>query len=50
VLGGPGGNRMKRFMVADSGNIGYDGMKVYLVRVATLVAFVPDEPFSKEAK
>ena len=38
VLGGPGGNRMKRFMVADSGNIGYAGMKVYLVRVATLVA------------
>ena len=37
VLGGPGGNRMKRFSVADSANIGYAGMKVYLLRVATLI-------------
>ena len=37
VLGGPHGNRMKRFSVADSGNIGFGGMKVYLLRVATLI-------------
>ncbi len=38
VLGGPSGNRMRRFAVADSANIGYQGMKVYLLRVSTLIA------------
>src|SRR5262249_59390639 len=38
VLGGHGGNRMRRIAVADSGAVGYGVMKVYLLRVATLVA------------
>ena len=38
VLGGPGGNRMKRISVADSGDITHATMKVYLLRVATLVS------------
>ena len=38
VLGGPQGNRMKAFSAADSGSLDFSGMKVYLVRVSTLVA------------
>lgn len=38
VLGGPGGSRMRRFSVADSATIAHSTMKVYLVRVSTLVA------------
>jgi len=38
VLGGHAGNRMRRFAAADSAAVGYAGMKIYLLRVATLVA------------
>ena len=37
VLGGSGSNRMRRFSAADSGIVAYSGMKLYLLRVATLV-------------
>ena len=38
VLGGSGSNRMKRVAAADSAVVAYTGMKVYLLRVATLMA------------
>jgi CRISPR-associated protein Csm5 len=38
VLGGSGSNRMKRLAASDSSVVAYSGMKVYLLRVATLVA------------
>ena len=38
VLGGSGNNRMRRVSVADSGVVDYTGMKVYLLRTATLIA------------
>jgi CRISPR-associated protein Csm5 len=38
ALGGSGANRMRRVAVADSGVVAYSGMKVYLVRTATLIA------------
>lgn len=38
VLGGSGSNRMKRLAASDSSVVTYTGMKVYLLRVATLVA------------
>jgi CRISPR-associated protein Csm5 len=38
ALGGSSSNKMRRFSAADSAEIAYSAMKVYLVRVATLVA------------
>jgi len=38
VLGGPGSSRMKRVSAADSGAITHSNMRVYLLRVATLIA------------
>ncbi len=38
VLGGSGSSRMKRFSVGDSAPVTHSGMKVYLLRVSTLVA------------
>jgi CRISPR-associated protein Csm5 len=38
VLGGPGNSRMRRISAADSAPITHAGMKVYLLRVSTLVA------------
>jgi CRISPR-associated protein Csm5 len=38
VLGGPGANRMRRVSAGDSSPIAHSTMKVYLLRVATLVA------------
>ncbi|HVO96703.1 MAG TPA: type III-A CRISPR-associated RAMP protein Csm5 [Bryobacteraceae bacterium] len=38
VLGGSGASRMKRFAAADSAPVAHAGMKVYLLRVSTLVA------------
>jgi CRISPR-associated protein Csm5 len=38
VLGGPGSSRMRRLSAADSASITHAGMKVYLIRVSTLVA------------
>jgi CRISPR-associated protein Csm5 len=38
ALGGPNGNRMRRFSIADSGSLDFSGMKVYLARVSTLIA------------
>lgn len=38
ALGGAASNRLRRFLAADSDEISYSAMKVYLVRVATLVA------------
>jgi CRISPR-associated protein Csm5 len=38
VLGGAGTNRMRRVAAGDSGPVGYSSMKVYLLRVATLIA------------
>jgi len=38
VLGGSGASRMRRFAAGDSETITHEGMKVYLLRVATLVA------------
>jgi CRISPR-associated protein Csm5 len=37
VLGGSGSSRMKRFAAGDSGSVTHAGMKVYLLRVSTLV-------------
>jgi CRISPR-associated protein Csm5 len=37
VLGGSGSSRMKRFAAADSGAVTHAGMKVYLLRVSTLL-------------
>lgn len=38
ALGGSSSNKMRRFSAGDSAEIAYSAMKVYLVRVATLVA------------
>jgi CRISPR-associated protein Csm5 len=38
VLGGSGSSRMKRLAAADSGAVTHAGMKIYLLRVSTLVA------------
>jgi CRISPR-associated protein Csm5 len=38
VLGGAANSRMRRLAPSDSGVVAYSGMKVYLLRVATLVA------------
>lgn len=38
VLGGSGHNRMRRLSAGDSGSIGHSTMKVYLLRVSTLIA------------
>lgn len=38
VLGGAGASRMRRVALGDSNTVGHAGMKVYLLRVATLVA------------
>jgi len=38
ALGGHSGNRMRRVGTADSNPVTYTGMKIYLLRVATLVA------------
>ncbi|MCU1335893.1 MAG: CRISPR-associated protein Csm5 family [Bryobacterales bacterium] len=38
VLGGHGSNRMRRVSTADSAPVDYTGMKIYLLRVATMVA------------
>lgn len=38
VLGGSGSSRMKRFAAGDSASVTHSGMKVYLLRVSTLVA------------
>ena len=38
VLGGSGNNRMRRLAAGDSASITHAGMKVYLLRVSTLVA------------
>jgi CRISPR-associated protein Csm5 len=38
VLGGHSGNRMRRVGTADSAPVAYTGMKIYLLRVSTLVA------------
>jgi len=38
VLGGAGASRMRRVAAADSSPITHSGMKVYLLRVATLIA------------
>jgi CRISPR-associated protein Csm5 len=38
VLGGAGSSRMRRVSAADSGSITHSTMKVYLLRVATLIA------------
>jgi CRISPR-associated protein Csm5 len=38
VLGGHGSNRMRRVAAGDSAIVAYSGMKIYLLRVATLVA------------
>ncbi len=37
VLGGAGSSRMKRFAVGDSASVTHAGMKVYLLRVSTLI-------------
>ena len=37
VLGGHGGNRMRRVGTADSAPVAYAGMKIYLLRVAAMV-------------
>jgi CRISPR-associated protein Csm5 len=37
VLGGAGSSRMKRFAAGDSGAVTHAGMKVYLLRVSTLI-------------
>lgn len=44
VLGGAGANRVKRVAPSDSGVVEYGGMKVYLMRVATLVAKQASRP------
>jgi CRISPR-associated protein Csm5 len=38
VLGGHGGNRMRRVGTADSAPVAYTGMKIYLLRTSTMVA------------
>jgi CRISPR-associated protein Csm5 len=38
VLGGSGNNRMRRLSAGDSGSINHATMKVYLLRVSTLIA------------
>ena len=38
VLGGHGGNRMRRVATADSDPVAYSGMKIYLLRTSTMVA------------
>ena len=38
VLGGPGSSRMRRIAAADSSPVTHAGMKVYLLRVSTLIA------------
>jgi CRISPR-associated protein Csm5 len=38
VLGSHGSNRMRRVATADSSPVDYSGMKIYLLRVSTLVA------------
>jgi CRISPR-associated protein Csm5 len=38
VLGGPGSNRMRRVATGDSAPINHSSMKVYLLRVTTLIA------------
>lgn len=38
VLGAAGSSKMRRVSIADSSASNYDGMKVYLLRVATMVA------------
>ncbi len=38
VLGGAGSSRMKRFAAGDSNPVTHAGMKVYLLRVSTLIA------------
>lgn len=38
VLGGSGASRMRRFAAGDSAPIAHTGMKVYLLRVSTLIA------------
>jgi CRISPR-associated protein Csm5 len=38
VLGGSGSSRMRRVAVGDSDTVNYAGMKVYLLRTATLIA------------
>ena len=38
ALGAGGSSRMRRFSVADSAAVNYQGMKVYLLRVASMVA------------
>ena len=43
VLGGSGSSRMRRLAVSDSGNVAYAGMKVYLLRTATLIARGADQ-------
>ena len=43
ALGGGGSNRMRRVAAADSASITHQNMKVYLLRVATLVARGPEK-------
>ena len=43
VLGGGGSNRMRRVAAGDSASSTHQGMKVYLMRVATLVAKGPEK-------
>lgn len=38
VLGGHGGNRMRRVATADSAPVAYAGMKIYLLRTSSMVA------------
>lgn len=47
VLGGSGNSRMKRVALSDSNVIAYSGMKVYLLRVATLVSKGPRQSSDK---
>jgi CRISPR-associated protein Csm5 len=42
VLGGPGTSRMRRISAADSTPITHSGMKVYMLRVSTLVSKGPE--------
>jgi CRISPR-associated protein Csm5 len=43
VLGGSGNNRMRRLSAADSASINHSTMKVYLLRVSTLIAHGSDK-------
>lgn len=38
VLGGAGNNRMRRVSAGDSDTVAYSGMKIYLLRTATLIS------------